>query len=554
MKSLTRLLLAPLLCFTSIAAIAQTVQPGTHGPNMTAIAIFLAFVITTIGITYWAAGRTRSASDFYTAGGGISGVQNGFAIAGDYMSAAVLLGVSSMVFATGFDGMIYSVSAILGWPLIMFLMAERLRNLGRYTLADIIAYRLDPVGTRLFSAFSSFVIVCFYLIVQMVGAGQLINLLFGLDYEIAVICVGVLMVVYVTFGGMVATTWVQIIKAVLLLSGGILLTLLAFQHFGFSIEHMIDSAVASHQSGKQILGPLKIATDPLSMISLSLGLVFGIAGLPHIMMRFFTVPDAKAARKSVLVAYGLIGLFFILVCILGTAAISIVGQDPQYFEQGVIGGPLLGGVNMAIMHLAQALGGDLMFGFLAAVAFATILAVVSGLALAGASAISHDLYANVLCKGKPDSKSEMRVSRWATIGLGVVAVALGILFKGQNVAFLVALAFGIAASSNFPILLLAMYWKGLTSRGAIWGGLSGLVSSLALVLLSPGVWVKVLHHPEALFPYDYPALFSMPLAFVIAWAVSCLDHSPSANVERDAFEQQSVRAETGWGAEKAAQH
>ncbi|MEX5502203.1 cation/acetate symporter ActP [Pseudomonas putida] len=542
------------LCSASAMAFADAVAAHKQQPNYTAIGIFLAFVVSTIAITYWAAGKTRSAADFYSAGGGISGMQNGFAIAGDYMSAAVLLGVSSMVFSTGFDGMIYSVSAILGWPLIMFLIAERLRNLGRFTLADIIAYRLDPIGTRLFSAFSSFVVVCFYLIVQMVGAGQLINLLFGLDYEIAVICVGVLMVVYVTFGGMVATTWVQIIKAVLLLSGGILLTILALEHFGFSIEEMLNTAVASHQSGAQILGPLKIASDPLSMISLSLGLVFGIAGLPHIMMRFFTVPDARAARKSVLVAYGLIGLFFILVCVLGTAAISIVGQQPQFFEQGVIGGPLLGGVNMAIMHLAQALGGDLMFGFLAAVAFATILAVVAGLALAGASAISHDLYANVLCKGTPSPETEMRVSRWATVGLGVVAVILGIAFKGQNVAFLVALAFGIAASSNFPILLLAMYWKGLTSKGAISGGLAGLISALVLVLLSPGVWVKVLGHSQALFPYDYPALFSMPLAFVTAWVVSLLDRSSRSAVERAAFEQQCIRAETGWGADKAVQH
>lgn len=554
MKSLSRLILAPLLCFLSFAAAAQTAQPGTRELNMTAISIFLAFVAITIGITYWAAGRTRSASDFYTAGNGITGVQNGFAIAGDYMSAAVLFGVSSMVFATGFDGMIYAVSAILGWPLIMFLMAERMRNLGRFTLADSIAFRLDPVGTRLFSAFSSLTIVCFYLIVQMVGAGQLINLLFGLDYEVAVVCVGVLMVVYVTFGGMVATTWVQIIKAVLLLSGGLMLTFLALNHFGFSIDRMLDSAIASHQSGNQILGPLKIATDPLSMISLSLGLVFGIAGLPHIMMRFFTVPDAKAARKSVFVAYGLIGLFFILVCVLGTAAISIVGQEPKYFEQGVIGGTLLGGSNMAVMHLAQALGGNLMFGFLAAVAFATILAVVSGLALAGASAISHDLYVNVLCKGNPDNRKVMSVSRWATVALGVVAVVLGIVFKGQNVAFLVALAFGIAASSNFPILLLAMFWPGLTSRGAIWGGLSGLISSITLVLLSPGVWVKVLHHPEAFFPYDYPALFSMPLAFVVAWGISSLDRSQSARSERDAFEQQNVRAEVGLGANQAVQH
>lgn len=554
MKLITRVTVFSLLSAVSFMAVAQASLQSTRAPNITAIVIFLAFVITTIGITYWAAGRTRSTADFYTAGGGISGVQNGFAIAGDYMSAATLLGVSSMVFSTGFDGMIYSVSAFLGWPLIMFLMAERLRNLGRFTLADIISYRLDPVGTRIFSACSSLIIVCFYLIVQMVGAGQLINLLFGLDYEVAVICVGVLMVVYVTFGGMVATTWVQIIKAVLLLGGGLFLTLLAFKHFGFSLERMVDSAVAGHQSGSAILGPLKFASDPLSIISMCLGLVFGVAGLPHIMMRFFTVPDAKAARQSVFVATGLIGLFFIVVCVLGMSAISIVGQQPRFFEQGIIGGTLLGGGNMPVMHLAQALGGDLMFGFLAAVAFATILAVVSGLALAGASALSHDLYANVLCKGQSSSRNEMRVSRWATLGLGIVAIALGIVFKGQNVAFLVALTFGIAASSNFPVLLLAMYWQGLTSRGAICGGLAGLISSVALVVLSPGVWVKVLHHPEAIFPFDYPALFSMPLAFGIAWAVSCLDRSPAANLERTAFEPQSVRAETGWGANQAAQH
>ncbi|AVM73015.1 cation acetate symporter [Magnetospirillum gryphiswaldense] len=522
--------------------------------NLSAIGMFLAFVLLTLGITYWAATRTRSASDFYTAGGGITGFQNGLAIAGDYMSAATLLGLSSLVFAKGFDGFIYTISFFVGWPIILFLMAERLRNLGRFTFADIASYRLDQSKIRTFAAMGSLAVVCFYLIVQMVGAGQLIKLLFGLDYAVAVILVGVLMVVYVTFGGMIATTWVQIIKACLMLGGGALLTLLALNHFGFSLEAMATSAVASHKEGIKIMGPGSMLADPVSAVSMSLGLVFGTAALPHIMMRFFTVPNAREARKSVFVASGIIGFFFLLVCILGMAAITIVGTDPQFFEGGKVGGKLLGGGNMPIMHLSKALGGDLFLGFLSAVAFATILAVVSGLALAGASAISHDIYARVIKKGQCSEKEELRVSKLASLVLGALGVILGILFEKQNVAFLVGLTFGIAASANFPILILSMYWKGLTTKGALWGGLAGLISAVTMVILSKAVWVVVLENPAPIFPYEHPALFSMTLAFLVTITVSKLDKSAQASAEIAAFDDQYVRSQTGIGAAAASSH
>ncbi len=362
------------------------------------------------------------------------------------------------------------------------------------------------------------------------------------------------MMVYVTFGGMVATTWVQIIKAVLLLAGGTLLTLLAFYQFGFNFETLATKAVAAHKDGAKIMGPGSLLADPVTAVSLSIGLVCGTAGLPHIMMRFFTVPNAKEARKSVFYASGFIGFFFLVVGLMGMASIVIVGTDPQFFEGGKVGGNIIGGSNMPVMHLAKAVGGNLFLGFLSAVAFATILAVVSGLGLAGAAAISHDIYANVIRKGTASQQEEMRVSKIATLVIGVVAVALGILFKGQNVAFMVALTFGIAASVNFPLLILSMYWKGLTTRGALWGGIAGLVSAVGLVLLSPTVWVKVLGNATPIFPYDHPALFSMTTAFLVTWLVSKLDSSARARKEQAAYPDQFVRAQTGFGAAGAAQH
>ncbi len=522
--------------------------------NVSAIAMFMVFVIATLGITKWAAGRTKSTADFYTAGGGITGFQNGLAIAGDYMSAATLLGLTSLVYAKGFDGFIYTVSFFIGWPIILFLMAERLRNLGKFTFADIASYRLDQSRIRTFAAFGSLTVVCFYLIVQMVGAGQLIQLLFGLEYNMAVVCVGILMMVYVTFGGMVATTWVQIIKACLLLGGGTVLMLLAFSQFGFSFENLFGQAVAAHKAGIKIMAPGSLMADPISAVSLSFALLFGTAGLPHIMMRFFTVPNAKEARKSVFYATGFIGFFFLVVIILGISAIVIVGQNPAFFEGGQVGSKLIGGGNMPVMHLAKAVGGDVFLGFLSAVAFATILAVVSGLALAGASAIAHDLYARVIKKGEASSAQEMKVTKIASVGIGLTAIALGILFKDQNIAFLVALTFGVAASVNFPVLILSMYWKGLTTRGALWGGIAGLVSAVGLVILSPAVWVKVLGNAQAVFPYDHPAIISMTLAFVVTWLGSVTDKSARAAREADAFEEQYIRAQTGLGASGAHAH
>ena len=470
------------------------------------------------------------------------------------MSAATLLGLTAMVYTKGYDGYIYMLAFFVGWPCILFLMADRLRNLGQFTFADITAYRLNQGKVRTMAAISSLTVVCFYLIAQMVGAGQLIKLLFGLDYNIAVIAVGALMMIYVTFGGMIATTWVQIIKAVMLLTGGTLVMLLALSQFDFSYTRLVSTATELHANGFSLLTPGNLLSDPVTAISLCMGLMFGTAGLPHILMRFFTVTDAKEARKSVLYASGFVGYFFNVIFLMGLAAILIVGQNPQFFEGGAVGGKLIGGGTMVVMHLAQAVGGNMLLGFLAAVAFATILAVVSGLALAGASAISHDLYARVIKKGAATEASEMRVSKIATIGLGIVAIGLGILFENQNVAFMVGLAFGIAAAANFPVLILSMYWQGLTTRGALAGGYAGLVSAVLLVVCSKSVWVAVLGNPAPLFPYEQPAIFAMPIAFLAAWLVSKMDGSAQARAEMEAFEDQFVRAQTGYGAATAASH
>jgi cation/acetate symporter len=522
--------------------------------NWHAIVMFCIFVALSMGITYWASSRTKSTADFYTAGGGITGRQNGLAIAGDYMSAATLLGLTALVYGSGFDGYLYMLSFFAGWPIILFMMAERLRNLGRFTFSDITAFRLDEGSVRTMAAISSLTVVCFYLIAQMVGAGQLIKLLFGLDYNIAIIGVGILMMVYVTFGGMVATTWVQIIKACMLLTGGTLAMLLAFSQFGFSFTTLMEKATSVHKLGLKLMTPGGLLADPINAISLGLGLMFGTAGLPHILMRFFTVTDAKEARKSVLYASGIVAYFFNVIFLMGLCAIIIVGQNPDFFEGGVIGGKLIGGGNMVAMHLAKAVGGNMLLGFMAAVAFATILAVVSGLALAGASAISHDLYSRVIMKGKATEAAEIRVSKLATICLGIVAIILGILFEKQNVAFMVGLAFGVAAAGNFPVLILSMYWKGLTTRGALFAGYGGLFSAVAFVVMSKSVWVDVLGNKVALFPYSQPALFAMPLAFLLAYVFSKTDSSARAKREIDAFEDQYIRAQTGFGAAGASKH
>lgn len=519
--------------------------------NYIAITLFVLFVLATLGITYFSNKKSKSADGFYTAGGNITGLQNGIAIAGDYMSAASFLGIVALVFTNGFDGLIYSVGFLVGWPIVLFLIAEKFRNLGKYTFADIVAYRLQSKPIRTISAISGLAVIVFYLIAQMVGAGELIEVLFGLPYTIAVIIVGILMICYVVFGGMHATTWVQIIKACLLLGGSTFMALMVLYYADFDLASWFEKAVSNHKSGEAIMRPGTFLPDPVSALSLGLALMFGTAGLPHVLMRFFTVKDAKEARKSAFYATGLIGYFYILTFIIGFGAIAFLLGNPDFTDSE---GKFTHPNNMAAVILAQALGGDVFFGFICAVAFATILAVVAGLAISGAGAISHDLFVNVCKNGVCDPKLEMRVTKGASIGLGILAIILGIGFEGQNVAFMVGLAFAIAASVNFPIILLCIYWKNLTTKGVFWGGLIGLVSVLTLVLFSKSVWVKLFKFPEAIFPYEHPAIFTMPLTFLLIFIISKLDNSERAKIDRLGFKAQDFRAQTGIGASEAVAH
>ena len=559
-----------------LCAIAESVyaagpdagQTQKQTVNWTAICMFGVFVLLTLLITKWAAARTKSAAAFYTAGGGITGFQNGLAIAGDYMSAASFLGISAAVMASGYDGLIYSIGFLVGWPVLTFLMAERLRNLGKFTFADVAAFRFKQAPIRLFAASGTLVVVAFYLIAQMVGAGQLIKLLFGLEYWIAIVIVGALMMVYVLFGGMTATTWVQIIKACMLLGGATFMAFMVLLNFGFSLEALFANAVEikaglamasgktseeAAAAGQSIMGPGNFVKDPISAISFGMALMFGTAGLPHILMRFFTVPSAKEARKSVMWATGWIGYFYLLTFIIGFGAITFVLTNPEFLDAN---GALKGGSNMAAVHLANAVGGNVFLGFISAVAFATILAVVAGLTLSGASAVSHDLYATVIKGGKADGASELRVSRTTTVALGILAVLLGIVFEKQNVAFMVSLAFAIAASANFPVLFMSVLWKDCTTRGAVIGGFLGLMSSVLLTIVSPSVWEVTLGYPKgsALFPYTSPALFSMTIGVGGIWLFSILDRSSQAAKDRGGFLAQQVRSETGIGATTASRH
>ncbi len=531
--------------------------------NWTAIVMFLVFVLLTLGITYRAAMGTKSAQDFYAAGGGISGFQNGLAMAGDFMSAASFLGIAGIVYSSGFDGLIYSIGFLVGWPIVLFLIAERLRNLGKFTFADVASFRLAQGPVRTLSAIGTLVVVAFYLIAQMVGAGSLIKTLFGLDYYIAVIVVGVLMMIYVAFGGMKATTWVQIIKACLLLFGASFMAFMVLLKYGFSPDAMFAEADKVHPLGDKIMGSLStkgaLFVDPVSTISTGLALMFGTAGLPHILMRFFTVADAKEARKSVLYATGFIGYFYILTFVIGFGAIVYLMNDPTFFTVGADGHydkikGVLGGGNMPAIHLGKAIGGDLFLGFISAVAFATILAVVAGLTLAGASAISHDLYASVFARGRSSEKFEVNLSKASAIVIGIVAIYLGIQFEKTNVAFMVGLAFSVAASCTFPVLAMSILWRGTTTLGAVVGGFAGLIGAVVLVVLSKAVWVDVLHHAASIYPYNNPAIFTMPLAFIGIVVFSLLDKSRRANLERASFDAQFVRSETGIGALGAHAH
>jgi cation/acetate symporter len=511
-------------------------QSSLGSPTSSSIVFFFLIVGLTLVVTYWAARRTKTSSEFYAAGRSVSALQNGFALAGDYMSAASFLGISGMVALQGYDGMIYATGWLVGWPALMFLVAEPLRNLGKFTFADVVAFRLKQRPVRIAAAVGGILTVLFYTIAQMVGSGQLINLMFGIPYEWAEIIVGSVMLAYVLFGGMLATTWVQIIKAALLLVGVTILTILVMAKFAWSPSNLYSAVSAMY--GQGALEPGGFVTSPLEGISLGLALMFGLLGLPHILMRFYTVPDAKAARKSVLYATGLIGYFYIIIPIVGFGAAVLVGR-------GVINKIAPGG-NMAAPLLGELLGGQAFLGFISAVAFATILAVVAGLTLAGASAFSHDIYVSVIKRGKASEEDQLKVARIATIVFGVCAIALGMAFKGQNVAFMVGLAFAIAASANFPALLLSIVWKRFTTQGAIWSILVGAFASVSLIVLSPTVWVGIFKFQTAIFPMKNPAIFSMTLAFAVGIVVSLLTPEKEA---QEMFEDEKVRTYLGVGAE-----
>ena len=511
-------------------------QSSLGSPTSSSILFFFLIVGLTLVVTYWAARRTKTSSEFYAAGRSVSALQNGFALAGDYMSAASFLGISGMVALQGYDGMIYATGWLVGWPALMFLVAEPLRNLGKFTFADVVAFRLQQRPVRIAAAVGGILTVLFYTIAQMVGSGQLINLMFGIPYEWAEIIVGSVMLAYVLFGGMLATTWVQIIKAVLLLIGVTVLTALVMSKFDWSPGNLYTAVSAKY--GQAALQPGGFVSSPLEAVSLGLALMFGLLGLPHILMRFYTVPDAKAARKSVLYATGLIGYFYVIIPIVGFGAAVLVGRD-------VINKIAPGG-NMAAPLLGELLGGQAFLGFISAVAFATILAVVAGLTLAGASAFSHDIYVSVIKRGRASEEDQLKVARIATIVFGVCAIALGIAFKGQNVAFMVGLAFAIAASANFPALLMSIVWKRFTTQGAVWSILVGAFTSLAMIVLSPTVWVAIFKFEKAIIPLKQPAIFSMSLAFAVGIVVSLLTPEPEAQRK---FEDEKVRTYLGVGAE-----
>jgi len=475
--------------------------------------IFGAFVVATLVITYWSSRRVRGTAGFYAAGGAVPPLGNGLAMAGDYLSAASFLGTIAVFYSVGVDGLLYVVGAVAGWPIAMFLVGERLRDWGRYTFSDALAHRLDERPMRLLAAMSTLTLCACYLIAQLVGAGTLVETLFGVRFEYSVSAVGVLMISYVSFGGMVATTWIQIIKATLLMLTAVAMVVLVLHRFGLDPNRAIAAAVGAR--GEILMRPGRLVSDPLSAVSLGIAFALGPAGLPHVLMRFFTVKDAQSARRSLAIATVLIGLFQILVVLLGYAAAALVGSKPS------------GGVNMAAVHLARALGGESLAGIAAAVAFATILAVVSGLILAGASAVSHDVFKHLWKRGHASEAAEIRVSRLATLGLGTLVIGLAIAFQHENIGFLATLPLVIAASVNFPVLVLAMHWRRLTTRGAFAGGVTGLVLSVGLIVLSKRVWVDVLGHSHAAFPYEYPTVFSLGGALLVTVIASMSDRDPS---------------------------
>lgn len=473
------------------------------------IALFFLIVGSTLVITYYAAKRTKTASEFYTAGGGLTGWQNGLAIAGDYLSAASFLGIAGAIALFGFDGFFYSIGYLVAYLVVLFIVAEPLRNLGKYTLADMIHARFDARKVRGVAAFSTITIVIFYMIAQLVGAGALIQLLFGINYSWAVALVGVMMTIYVLFGGMTATSWVQIIKAVLLMVATLVISVMVLFKFNFNILGMFNEMKTVTDYGADFLNPGLQGRAPLDSISLMLALVLGTAGLPHILMRFFTVRDAKTARSSVVTATWIVGIFYVLTIFLGFGAAAFVGRD------AIVAANSAG--NMAAPLLAEALGGELFMSFVAAVAFATILAVVAGLVLSGASAFAHDIFNQIIRKGKATEKEQVIAARSASVGVAVFSIILALFAQNMNVAFLVALAFCVAASANLPVIVYTIYWKRFNTSGAIWAMVSGLLTAIILVSISPNVFAadgSAIITGTPIFPLTNPAIISVPAGFL----------------------------------------
>lgn len=516
-----------------------------------ALGMFLLFVLVTLGITYWAARRSKGAAAYFAAGRRITAWQNGLAVAGDYMSAASFLGIAGMIAFNGYDGFMYSVGWLVAYLTVLLIVAEPLRNAGKYTMADLLAYRLNARPVRAVASLSTLTVSTFYMIAQMVGAGALVKLLLpGVNYETAVTGVGVLMIVYVVFGGMLATTWVQIIKAVLLMSGSIFLSILVMKHFGFSFAAFFDAISRVSWTGadggqitRDFFQPGLLFKPPwgaIDLISLGLALIFGTAGLPHILVRFYTVPDARTARHSVVWAMIIIGAFYIMTTFLGFGAATILTPGKIAIE------------NMAAPLLAEALGGEVFFAFISAVAFATILAVVAGLTISASTSFAHDFFTNVIHHGRERRPGEeVRVARITAFVVGAVAILLAIKLQTVNVAFLVGLAFAVAASANLPVIVFSIFWRRFNTAGAVAGLLVGLVSSIVLIMISPSVMgmdAKALIHGQPMFPLKNPGIVSIPLGFLGAILGTLLSREPRAEAR---FAELSVRANTGLGAEKA---
>ncbi|MCU1549355.1 MAG: cation acetate symporter [Arthrobacter sp.] len=518
------------------------------------MAIFGLFVAVTMVIVFRASRNNKTAADYYAAGRSFTGSQNGTAIAGDYLSAASFLGITGAIAINGYDGFMYSIGFLVAWLVALLLVAELLRNTGKFTMADVLSFRLKQRPVRIAAAISTLAVCFFYLLAQMAGAGSLISLLLGISdwggQALVIIVVGALMIMYVLIGGMKGTTWVQIIKAILLIAGAAVMTFWVLAIYGFNLSDLLGGAVETSKN-PNILNPGlqygKSDTSKLDFMSLALALVLGTAALPHVLMRFYTVPTAKEARKSVVWSIGLIGLFYLFTLVLGYGAAALVGADTIRSAPG--------GVNSAAPLLAFYLGGPLLLGFISAVAFATILAVVAGLTITAAASFAHDIYANVIAKGEADADTEVKVARRTVVVIGVLAIVGGIFANGQNVAFLVALAFAVAASANLPTIVYSLFWRRFTTQGAVWSMYGGLGSAIILIALSPvvsGAKTSMIQGANfAIFPLSNPGIVSIPLAFFLGWLGTVLDKKLEDRTKQAEME---VRSLTGVGAEKATDH